>query len=266
MRMAPLSLVAAALLVSAAPPPTHPARTPRGSGLVAHRFLIDLTGEAVSRARAAGVDLEALVDRALTRINALLPGAATTVDVSYLLPDHLLVPPSIGSLLPNTGTGGTTNPRDGIVSVAFGPSAHVPPATALRFWLPRTLAHQVNLSVRILDGPGCGQTLLDAMVCEGIASTFDPAAVPGPPDPWVTSLSAGGRCTWWRRAQPDLSDPGLFQQWFCGYFGVPHWTAFDLGYYLVRAYRLRHPHQSWHTLTTLPAPTIVRGGHYQPCA
>lgn len=66
--------------------------------------------------------------------------------------------------------------------------------------------------------------------------------------------------------QPLLGRPGLYDQWMFGGDGVPHWTAFTIGYDIVTGYRLRHPDTSWAALTSLPAAAILAGSRYQPCA
>ncbi len=266
--MASVSLVIAALMLGAAATPVPTAQTPRSGVLVARRFRVHLTADAVHHARLAGVDVRTVVDRALVRINTLLPGSPTTVFVSYLLPYHILTAgPGVNAMLIfQTGTAGETAYRTGVVHVAFGPTARVRPVTSIRFWLPRTLAHEVDHSVRILDGPGIGFTVMEQVVSEGISSNVDTAACPGQPVRWTHSLTAAGRCIWWRKIQPYLTDEGLYQQWMFGYFGVPRWTGFALGYYLVRAYHLRHPRQSWDAITKLAAAAILAGSRYQPCS
>lgn len=134
----------------------------------------------------------------------------------------------------------------------------------MRFWLPRTLSHEVNHSVRILAGPGFGTSLLEDMITEGISSVFDEAAFPGPPNPWDNALGAAQECTMWKQAKPILGDSGLYAQWMFG-GGVPHWTAFTIGYHLVRDYLRHHPHTSWAALTSASASAILAGSHYQPC-
>jgi uncharacterized protein YjaZ len=57
------------------------------------------------------------------------------------------------------------------------------------------MAHEVNHSARILGGPGFGITLLPQIITEGIATAFDQAAFPGPPDPWTQAITRAQECT-----------------------------------------------------------------------
>lgn len=260
------ALTGAALLAagcsSPARPPSRPApasqvTTPPVTEHVAHgRFTVVLSAQAVREARTVGVNLSRLVAQALARINALLPGPRTTIAVNYNPPARLIT---------QTGTGGVTDPVTGQVVVAFGRTPQASLDEALKFWLPRTLSHEVDHSVRILAGPRFGVTLLQQTISEGISSVFDEAAFPGPPNPWDRAISPAQECILWKKAQPLLLAPGLYNQWMFGGSGVPHWTAFTIGYDIVKDYRHRHPRTSWAALTSAAAPTILSGSHYQPC-
>ena len=251
---------------SPAKPPSHPSRpvpvsqatTPPVTERAAHdRFTVALSAEAVREARTGGVNLPRLVAHALGRINALLPGPRTTIAVNYL---------SAARLIPQTGTAGVTDPVTGQVLVGFGPTPQISLDEALKFWLPRTLSHEVDHSVRILAGPRFGVTLLQQTISEGISSVFDEAAFPGPPNPWDRAISPAQECILWKKAQPLLLDTRLYDQWMFGGSGVPHWTAFTIVYDIVKDYRHRHPRTSWGALTSATAPTILSGSHYQPCS
>jgi uncharacterized protein YjaZ len=136
----------------------------------------------------------------------------------------------------------------------------------LDFWLPRDLAHEVNHSVRILAGTGIGTTLLQQTISEGIATALDQAAFPGPPAPWSQAITPARECGLWDKIQPQLGAAGLYDLWMFGGPGVPHWTAFTIGYHIVNDYRNHHPDVSWAQLTSTSATAILAGSHYQPCA
>ena len=218
------------------------------------------SGAALQAAKTAGINLPALVDRALGHINALLPGPDTTISVSYSRP---------ALLIPKNGTFGYTNPLTGQITTAFGPVPQVGVKTVLAFWFPRDLAHEVNHSVRILAGPGHGPTLLDDLIAEGIATAFDQAAFPGPPDPWGYALTPSQECALWKKTAPQLYSAGLDAIWlFGGHFdgyNVPNWTGYTIGYHIVSDYREHHPDAGWPELTSADATTVLAGSHYQPC-
>jgi uncharacterized protein YjaZ len=58
---------------------------------------------------------------------------------------------------------------------------------------------------------------------------------------------------------------GLYGQWMFG-GGVPHWTAFTIGYDIVRGYLHCHPGITWAALNAASAGAILAGSHYQPCS
>jgi Predicted Zn-dependent protease (DUF2268) len=229
---------------------------PRTEHVAGNRFTVTFSGAALQAAQGAGINLPAVVSHALERINALLPGPATTVAVGLAQP---------GTVIPQTGTFGVTG-KSGQVTVAFRPTQQASLGRTAEFWLPRALSHEVDHSVRIQAGPGIGTTLLPQMIAEGISSVFDEAAFPGPPNPWDRAITPSQECTLWNTAQLDLEGGGLYNVWMFGSVGIPHWTGFTIGYDIVKDYRDRHPQVSWSALTATSAATILAGSGYRPCA
>jgi hypothetical protein len=222
-----------------------------------HRFTVTFTAQALEKAGAAGVNLPRVVGRALAHINALLPGPATTITVTTI---------TGSGLIPQTGTFGETSPGTGRIAIGFGRTPQASFSIIMKLWLPRTLSHEVDHSVRILAGPGCGPTLLEGIVCEGISSAFDMSAFPGTPNPWDRAISRTQECALWNKAQPLLGNYDLYDAWMFGQPGIPHWTGFTIGYDIVTGYRRHHPGMSWSAITLASAATILAGSHYQPCS
>jgi hypothetical protein len=231
----------------------HAGRGPVTESFVGHRFTLRFSAQAVEN---GGSRLPQVVGRALGRINALLPGPPTAITMSY----------NSSQVIPQTGTDGFTNPGTGDITIWFRPTPQASLNKILRLWLPRTLSHEVDHSVRILAGPGCGPTLLENLVCEGISSAFDMSAFPGTPNPWDRAISRTQECALWNQAQPLLGQFGLYDAWMFGQPGIPHWTGFTIGYDIVTDYRQRHPDRSWSAITAASAATILAGSDYQPCS
>lgn len=245
--------VAAALAVVTAGCGSGPVTSHAAGG----RFTVTMSAEAVHRANAAGLSLGQVVTRALGRINALLPGPATTITIGYSQNPK--------DLIPQLGTYGYTDPVTGQVMIRFGPASQASPRQVLTLWLPRALAHEVSHSVRILSGPGFGLVLADETISEGIATAFDQAAFPGPPDPWGAAITPVQECALWQQAQPVLDVAGLYDRWMLGGPGIPHWTAFTIGYHIVHRFLRQHPHTSWSAVAADQPFTIMSGSRYQPC-
>jgi hypothetical protein len=220
------------------------------------RFTVLLSPQARQLASSAGASLSQLVASALNHINALLPGPPTAIVVQIGKPSQLV---------PHTGVNGFTSPATGQIILQLGRTAQPPLAQTLHLWLPRDLAHEVNHSVRILGGTGFGSTLLQQTISEGIATAFDQAAFPGPPDPFGQAITRAQECTLWEKVQPRLGAANLYNLWMFGGPGVPPWTAFTIGYHIVNDYRNHHRNVRWAQLTAASATAILAASHYQPC-
>jgi hypothetical protein len=248
---------------SSASPSSHPPETSTPSGRSAsesgaqERFTVVLSTQARQLASSAGASLSQLVASSLSHISTLLPGQPTTIVVDT---------GNRSSLIPQAGVNGFTSPATGEISLQLGRTAQSSLPRTLDLWFPRDLAHEVNHSVRILGGTGFGTTLLQQTITEGIATAFDQAAFPGPPDPWDQAITPAQECMLWEKAKPQLGATGLYDLWMFGGPGVPHWTAFTIGYHIVNDYRNHHPDVSWAQLTSTSATAILAGSHYQPCA
>jgi hypothetical protein len=161
------------------------------------------------------------------------------------------------------GDAGITGPYSGLVRLTL--DTHQTRSglkRSLRSWLLDDIAHEVDHSVRILSGPGCWPTLLDQLVCEGVATAFDIQVQPGIDPPWTHWLSARQEHTMWRRARPLLDETGLYDQWFFGGRGVPYWTGFQVGYHVVRDYLARYPGSTAASIVNKPAAVILAGSRY----
>ncbi|EYB69326.1 hypothetical protein DEIPH_ctg008orf0040 [Deinococcus phoenicis] len=135
--------------------------------------------------------------------------------------------------LPETGVGGYT-PTGNWLQITLDP-ANPRFGTAWRQELGPTLAHELH-HARRWRGPGYGQTLLDALVSEGLAQRFEAEDREGPPpyahiDAELEPL--------WQRAQAELDAPSYdHAAWFFGSEaeGLPRWAGYALGYELVRRF------------------------------
>jgi hypothetical protein len=220
------------------------------------RFSVLLSNPARQLASSAGVSLSPLVASALDHINVLLPGPPTAIVVQVGNPSHLV---------PQAGVNGFTSPATGQIILQLGRTAQSSLARTLHLWFPRDLAHEVDHSVRILGGTGFGTTLLQETISEGIATAFDQAAFPGPPDPFAQAITPTQECTLWEKVKPQLGATNLYSLWMFGGPGVPRWTAFTIGYHIVNDYRDHDRNVSWAQLTSASATAILAASRYQPC-
>ena len=255
-----LALVMAACASSPGSPPrpaaTHATSGPVTESFVDHRFTVTFSAQALEKASADGTNLPQVTGQALARINALLPGPSATIKIAY----------TGAAAIPQTGTSGYTDPASGGIVIGWQPTAQASFSMIMRLWLARTLSHEIDHSVRILAGPGFGPTLLEQIISEGISSAFDMSAFPGTAYPWDRAITRSQECDLWKQAQGLLGKTGLYDSWMFGQPGIPHWTAFTIGYDIVTGYRQHHPDMSWSAITAASAATILAGSHYHPCA
>jgi hypothetical protein len=97
----PVLVLAAAACSNSPSLPAHPSTAhatpgPVTESFVRNRFTVTLSTEALEKASADGTNLPQVIAHSLSRINALLPGPATAIAVSYMN----------SGLIPQTGTSG----------------------------------------------------------------------------------------------------------------------------------------------------------------
>lgn len=228
------------------------------------RFAVTLTLQVLSEATNHDFPLQRLTKEDLARIDSLLPGPPTSVTIAAGDPDQIL---------PAVGTTGFTDPETGAITVGLYPSWDLEPPDIGRT-LARTLAREVDHSVRITTGPGAEHTLLDELVAEGTQTAFDQAAFPGAPDPWVRALSSGQECQQWRHLGPVMEKVGLHPGVLLGgrvsasVFGessMPPLTGRAIGYDIVADYLAHNPGVTWAALAETPATEIYGASGYVPC-
>ncbi len=203
--------------------------------------------EAARAADAIGVDLAALVERTVRTIDADLDVPVTTVTV-HVNPRRVI---------PETGVGGFTRPG-GDVRVFLDP-ARPDFAEALDVWLPPMLAHELHHAARVVDGPGYGESLVEAIVSEGLADVYAAEVFPETPaSPWTRALPRGGMCRAWSEA---LRRRGPYDDgaWFFGEGRRRRWTGYTIGYALVRRFLEAHPDETAAGLVATRAEPIVAG-------
>jgi hypothetical protein len=201
------------------------------------------------------VDLRSVAASTTRRVQELFPDLATTV--------RIRVDP--GATIPEMGVGGFTDVGTGTVTISLDPDRPGFERT-LRTWLPITLAHELDHSERTRRGPGYGDTLLQAMVSEGMADAFARQALPGsPPIPWDHALDPIEEYVLWRQSLPHLgqrqSSAG-HALWFYGTGRIPRWAGYTIGHHIVASYLLRHPRMTAAEIVRVRARLILEGSRF----
>ena len=68
----------------------------------------------------------------------------------------------------------------------------------------------------------------------------------------------------WARMRLDLYATDAYSEWFFGDDGIPDDTAFQIGYHIVRAYLMRHPHATAASVVNTPSQSILSASGYDP--
>ena len=168
--------------------------------------------------------------------------------------------------IPEVGTGGATDPFSGNVRIRLDDATRPDIKDTLTTALPRSLAHELAHSARILDGPGPGLSLLDVMVQEGLADQFAQELLGTPAPPWTQALTPEQARELWGRAQPllDKRDPSLQRAWLFGGEGIPKWTAYTLGSGIVDAYLDGSTEVGWGDLMRRDSRQMLKASDYAP--
>lgn len=187
-------------------------------------------------------------------------------------------------LLPGDGESRTlTQAMRGVLAMTLGSAATLAflwPVPGWEGWLAYALAHEYahlvrnHLHPRALVGgrflfakTNEPETLLDALVAEGVADTFALALYPDRNPPWTHALSPQEEARLWPRIRRRLqtSDPSEIRRFIYGDGDrVPLWTGYTVGYRMVQAYRARHPAVGPADLVAISARTLYEASGYAP--
>jgi uncharacterized protein YjaZ len=196
------------------------------------------------------------VRAAITRIQRKLDAPDVDIDVQA------------GSfrVIPDVGIGGYTSPVSGEVKITMDQRSPAGLRRLLTTWLPLALAHELHHAKRIVDGPGYGTTIIEAIVTEGSAEAFVRETFPeAPAIPWVRPLGAKSQTEVWERAQrerDDLDEGAQHDSWFFGAEGLPRWAGYRLGYAIARSYLEHHPDEDAGGLAMRTAAEILSGSTF----
>lgn len=250
-----VGLILAAVVIGACTPQggtSHTEATPSRSSDPVLFFegpvSVRISAKASKAAKDSNVDLSSLVRAAIRDVSRRLDLPKTRMSIRV----------SPKWTIPNTGEGGFTDPVTGRVALTLDPD-HPKFARGLQVWLPGTVAHELHHSARIKRGPGYGETLLEAIVTEGLAEVFSREGVTDVPIlPWAHAVSGPAVCRLWADARRE-SRVGAYDHyaWFFGTQEIPKWAGYTLGYELIRSYLRLHRSESAASLVETRARKII---------
>ena len=102
--------------------------------------------------------------------------------------------------------------------------------------MERVVAHEFH-HARRWDTVGCGKTLGEQLVTEGLAGRFVEEIYNNPPEPWESAVSPDELRNHLAAAAREWdSEDYDHMRWFFGNGDLPHWIGYSLGYRLVGKY------------------------------
>lgn len=126
--------------------------------------------------------------------------------------------------------------------------------------IKRTLSHELHHCAR-MKALGYGDTLLKAMVSEGLADHFGLEITNKKPQKWDTALIVGSLRVMKKRALRELNNKKYNHwDWFIGSKArkIPKWTGYTLGFELVKDYLKKHPDKKPSQLFAIKAEEFVK--------
>lgn len=170
-------------------------------------------------------------DTAVKKIITSIPSKDVDI-IIYDNPDGAVPEQGIGGYCPNAHT----------IYISLDPS-FPELKKSIEHELKRTLAHELHHTLRWRD-PGYGETLLDAMITEGLADHFDLEVYGGKLQPWSTALPEEELQKMMEKAEKEFDNKEYDHfAWFFGNedLGIPRWTGYAIGFHLVKLYLQKYP-------------------------
>lgn len=143
-------------------------------------------------------------------------------------------------------------------------SQHPKLLESIPIWVPSTVAHEMHHNKR-WSTVGYGQTLLEKIVSEGLASYFEHEMNPELNIPWSRAFKSIEEATEvWTLAKTKLDTKDISHgEWFFGEGKVPRWAGYTLGYNIVESYIKEHTGKTAALLVSTPARMILMESGYK---
>jgi hypothetical protein len=189
--------------------------------------------------------IERVVRESVTAVRPLIAVDGVTIRISA----------GTSFVIPEIGIGGRTNgARD--IQIAVDPGSDVMPRSLTTELFP-LLAHEMHHAMRFRT-VGYGDSLLEAMVSEGLADQFSIEAAGVDPPIWSKALSGDELALWSARARELwLESPYDHDAWFFGTREIPRWAGYSIGFELTRRFLLANPSRRPSELASEPAVSFI---------
>ena len=164
--------------------------------------------------------------------------------------------------IPEYGIGGYT-PYHHLIFISLDPNfPNIQESISKQF--SRTLTHEIHHAIRT-KYVGYGNSLLEALISEGLADHFDSEINQCKPQSWDTALNQEQLDKFNKLATKEYFNKNYnHNDWFFGSNDIPKWTGYTLGFELVKNFLQKHPDQKPSTLFATKAEDFIRDNNYCP--
>jgi uncharacterized protein YjaZ len=174
------------------------------------------------------------------QIEASIDEVVRSVEEKMELPDiDVVVADQPDAAIPEIGVGGHAGSAH-VVYIYIDPE-HKELSVTLDKEIKSSLTHEFHHAAR-MDKIGYGETLLEAMVSEGLADHFDLEINSGEIPPWSSALAAEQLAEVMDKARPEFNSLSYsHSDWFFGTDkdAIPRWAGYSLGFKLVEDHMKR---------------------------
>ncbi|MDD5145446.1 MAG: class IV adenylate cyclase [Candidatus Pacebacteria bacterium] len=161
--------------------------------------------------------------------------------------------------MPETGEGGYTPSGDWIQIYIDPKNKKCGLKNIIEKYLPANIYHEMNHIAR-WRSIGYGNTLLETIVSEGIASVFEKEQWKAFVAPWAkfNEKEISDFLKIIRKRDEGKGGSYNHAEWFYGKGILPKWIGYKLGVYIVESFRNNFPGTSWQELTEMKANEIIK--------
>lgn len=159
-------------------------------------------------------------------------------------------------IIPERGIGGFS-PDSHKIYVYIDPT-HLNLVKNIKKLVKSTVTHEFHHAIRNRRIPYRTDTLLGALVTEGLADHFDLELNGGEPPIWSQALSKDEIDQMYKKAEPLFTSTNYnYNAWFFGSNEIPRWTGYSLGYKIVADYLIKNNKKA-SELVYVPASEFIK--------
>lgn len=201
------------------------------------------------RLSAQHATIERIVKQTVVQVRAFIPVDGTTIWVDA----------GTANVIDVIGFGGRAD-SGSIVRLTFDPNSSVM-ASSLETELFPLLAHEMHHIGRQRT-VGYGNTLLEAMISEGLADQFSVEIAGVDPPPWSRALTSSQLASLSARARDEwFSTSYSHDAWFYGTTSsIPLWAGYTIGFEMTGDFLRAHPSRHASDLYNEPASSFIPSG------